>query len=100
VGVLLWLGTCITMAFTVVDANSIYIPGTQYCTLSITGPSLLANSVVFVTFDTFVFLAISYKIASSHSDAEAKITWRTVASGKALPRLSRTVLRGGQQYYL
>jgi hypothetical protein len=100
IGILLWLGTCITMAFIVVDAKSIHIPGTNYCAYSVAGRSLLANGVVFLAFDTFVFIAISYKIASSHSDAEVGITWRTVVSGKALPKLSRAVLQGGQQYYL
>jgi hypothetical protein len=88
------------MAITVVDTRSMHIPGTQYCTFTVVGKSLLTNGIVFVTFDTFVFLAISYKIASSHSDAEAGITWAAAVSGKALPRLSRSVLQGGQQYYL
>lgn len=99
VGILLWLGTCITMALTVVETKSIHIPGTQYCTYVIVGPSLLANGVVFVAFDTFAFIAVSYKVATSHSETENGITWKTL-SGKALPRLSRAVLRGGQQYYL
>jgi EamA domain-containing membrane protein RarD len=98
--ILLWLGTCSTTAFTSFQAQSTRIPGTQICTYNIDHPALLANVAVFLGFDTFAFFAISYKIAASHLDSEAGITWGSAISGKALPRISQTILRGGQQYYL
>ncbi|KXN82660.1 hypothetical protein AN958_02337 [Leucoagaricus sp. SymC.cos] len=102
IAILLWIGTVITMAFTVVDAKSLHIPGTRYCVYAVIDRPLLANGVVFLVFDTFVFLATSYKIASSHLYAEdgAPARLEAAISGKALPRLSRAVLRGGQEYYL
>lgn len=103
IAVLLWMGTCITMAFTVVDAKTTHVPGTKYCAYTVANETLLANGVVFLGFDTFVFLAISHKIASSHLDVdvvERGIKWRTVLWGRTLPRLSRVVIRGGQKYYL
>ncbi|KAL9709645.1 hypothetical protein Ac2012v2_007384 [Leucoagaricus gongylophorus] len=103
IAVLLWIGTCITMAFTVVDAKTTHVPGTKYCAYTVANETLLANGVVFLGFDTLVFLAISHKIASSHLDVdvvERGIKWRTVLWGRTLPRLSRVVIRGGQKYYL
>lgn len=53
-------------------------------------------------FDTAILLATSYKIASvQRSQPMTKwVPWYAFISGRTLPRLSRTVLRGGQQYYL
>jgi hypothetical protein len=100
VAILLWLGVCVTMAFTVVDSTSMHIPGTQYCIYSVVDRSLIANGAAFVAFDTFVLAAISYKIAACHSSSETGITWGTAVSGKTLSRVSKAILRGGQQYYL
>ncbi|KAF5354059.1 hypothetical protein D9756_006975 [Leucocoprinus leucothites] len=100
IAIVLWIGTCVTMALTVVDARSAHIPGTQYCAYMVVNRSLLANGIVFVGFDTFAFLAITYKIGFCHLDVESGAGWTAAISGKALPRISRAVLRGGQQYYL
>jgi hypothetical protein len=50
-------------------------------------------------FDTLVFLAVTYKILVSHRTSTPR-TWRAFCCGEALPRLSRAVLQGGQQYYM
>ena len=51
--------------------------------------------------DTLVFLAISYRLAS---DAATQKTWRSwvqsVVKGKGLYSISRSLLQGGQMYYL
>ncbi|KAF9241309.1 hypothetical protein BU15DRAFT_60936 [Melanogaster broomeanus] len=52
-----------------------------------------------VIFDALVFLAITYKILMSHR-ASTPRTWKTFWCGEALPRFSRAVLHGGQQYYM
>jgi hypothetical protein len=80
--------------------HAVHIPGTKYCIDSQPEHYVIAGGIFPVIFDTFVFLAISYKIASSHSTLDAKVSCKTVVSGKALPRLSRAILQGGQQYYL
>ncbi len=77
-----------------------HIPGTQYCIDSEPEHYVIAGGFIPVVFDTFVFLAISYKIGTTHSTRDVKVSWSTLVSGKALPRLSRAVLQGGQQYYL
>jgi hypothetical protein len=100
VACILWLGTSATMSMTVFAAQSAHVPGTEYCAYSVVSDYLAAAGFVFFCFDSFVFLAISYKIATTHSDEDAGITWEAAVSGRALPRISRSVLQGGQQYYL
>lgn len=51
-------------------------------------------------FDTLVFGFISYRLATRHANDRDHSHWRTFFSGKALPRLSKAMLQGGQQYYL
>ncbi|KAF9231813.1 hypothetical protein BU15DRAFT_81964 [Melanogaster broomeanus] len=54
-----------------------------------------------VIFDALVFLAITYKILTGMSwhHTSTSRTWKAFWCGEALPRLSRAVLQGGQQYY-
>jgi len=90
---LLWVG--------VYGVRGSHIPGNSHCTDSRTGRYVLAGAFGPIFFDTLVFLAISFKVArSSNTTQDARVSWDTLASGKALPRLSRAVLQGGQQYYL
>jgi hypothetical protein len=100
----LWLAECAVMATLGITATTFtHVPGTQYCTSSSVERPLAAGGFVWLFFDTCVFLAISYRIASSPHfviDADARLSWGTLISGKALPSLSRAVLQGGQQYYL
>jgi len=51
-------------------------------------------------FDTMVYIFITTRLISTRNQNEKKVTWKTIFSGKSLPRLSRAVMRGGQQYYL
>ncbi|EKM82278.1 hypothetical protein AGABI1DRAFT_124762 [Agaricus bisporus var. burnettii JB137-S8] len=53
-----------------------------------------------IAYDSSVFLAISYKIGLAHIVIDREMGWRRFITGKALPRLSQAVLRGGQQYFL
>ncbi|KAF9443724.1 hypothetical protein P691DRAFT_797122 [Macrolepiota fuliginosa MF-IS2] len=98
---ILWLIYC-GLDFTVpIGVRGSHIPGTRYCLDSENGTYLLAGAFAPIVFDTSVFLAISFKVArSSHTTQDTRVTWDTLVSGKALPRLSRAVLQGGQQYYL
>lgn len=89
------------LEFTVpIGVRASHIPGTKYCIDSEPKHYVIAGGIIPVIFDTFVFLAISYKIGTSHSAQDARVSWSTLVSGKALPRLSRAILQGGQQYYL
>lgn len=53
-----------------------------------------------LAFDSLVFFVTSYGIAHSQSADEGGSLLAKIASTSALPRLSRAVLQGGQQYYL
>lgn len=77
-----------------------HIPGTRYSQDTYIKPYVAITGSIILLFDTSVFLAISYKIATDHGVLDDRIRWDTLVSGKALPRLSRAILRGGQQYYL
>lgn len=77
-----------------------YIPNTQQFKDSGIQPLLSLAILVAVTYDSSVFLAISYKIGIAHVIIDREMGWRRFISGRALPRLSQAVLRGGQQYYL
>lgn len=81
-----------------------HISGTKYCGTS--RVELYAMITYFMPgfFDTVVFLAISYKIAyqdhQHRSDEDGNLRITRLFSSKALPRMSRALLQGGQQYYL
>ncbi|KAF8904736.1 hypothetical protein CPB84DRAFT_1895902 [Gymnopilus junonius] len=53
-----------------------------------------------LVYDSFVFLAISIKVATMQGVSGEVITWRALASRKSSSRLIRALLQGGQQYYL
>ena len=52
--------------------------------------------------DTMVFLAITYRLAADSANADG--TWRSrvqsVVTGKGLYRVSSSLMRSGQLYYL
>lgn len=75
------------------------IPGTHYY-LDAGIPSYVAVSFfTMLLFDTSVFVAVSYKIMSAYN-VNSQVPWYALISGRTLPRLSRAIFRGGQQYYL
>lgn len=96
----LYIAAVGVMTVVVYGAHAVHIPGTGYCIYSKVEQYMGASAFMASFFDTSVFIGISYKIASSHSDLDVGVSWDTLVSGRALPRLSRAVLQGGQQYYL
>jgi hypothetical protein len=84
----------------VLGVRAFHARDTLHCLDAQPDPYVIAGGLAPVVFDTLVFLAISYKMVATHSTLDAKVSWRTLISGKALPRLSRAILQGGQQYYL
>lgn len=77
-----------------------FIPGTHYYSDTDIKPYVGFSGILLLIFDTSVFLAISIKVATSHNSTDERVKWNTIVSGRALPRLSRAILQGGQQYYL
>ncbi|KAF9442417.1 hypothetical protein P691DRAFT_765241 [Macrolepiota fuliginosa MF-IS2] len=96
---ILWFAISVNTITAVVGVRAEHIEGTSYCVIYKVKGYAAVNQFLPAVFDTLVFLAISYKIISSRSALDSKINWRTIVTGKALPRLSRALLHGGQQYY-
>jgi len=73
---------------------------TGYCING--GVAHYVSATVFMTlaYDTMVFLAISYKVATEHGKPGRPVNLKSLITGEAFPRLSRAILQGGQQYYL
>jgi len=98
---LLWLATF--------GASLVVLPGplndyselanTKHCVAHEMKSYVSTAFVVPVIFDALVFLAITYKIHMIHGTSKPR-SWKALVCGDALPRLSRAVLQGGQQYYL
>lgn len=101
-------------AFTVlwiaaVGASTVVLPGplhdyyqianTQHCINVKIKSYVSAGFIVPVVFDVLVFFAISYKILMFHRTTKPTI-WKAFCFVEALPRISRAVLQGGQQYYM
>lgn len=95
----LWLASIACEVSIFVGIAPSNIPGTRYFKATGAKPTFTISMYGGVTFDTSVFLAISYKIASNFTAGE-RFRWSAIVSGRALPRLSRAILHGGQQYYL
>ncbi|EKM78885.1 hypothetical protein AGABI1DRAFT_129159 [Agaricus bisporus var. burnettii JB137-S8] len=117
----LWLVCFACEVFILIEISPSNIPGTNRFQDTGAKPTFTISIYGVVVFDTCVFLAISYKLAKTFvgqrrvinagrgedgSDIATPATmttwawWSTAISGKALPRLSRAILQGGQQYYL
>ncbi|KZP03556.1 hypothetical protein FIBSPDRAFT_467305 [Athelia psychrophila] len=98
---LLVVTTSIAVGFAALEVHGTErIPHTPYCT----NPTIKYNSIaVAMTFvhDTMVFLAISCRLAA---DAVTAGDWRSrvlsIVTGKGLFSLSRSLMKGGQLYYL
>ncbi|KZP11882.1 hypothetical protein FIBSPDRAFT_1050419 [Athelia psychrophila] len=76
------------------------IPHTAHCTNTIGKYNFIPVTMTFVH-DTMVFLAISYRLAAG---AVTAADWRSrvlsIVTGKGLFSLSRSLMKGGQLYYL
>lgn len=84
----------------IVGIKPSYIPGTRYFKDLGLRPTTALTMVIAILYESSIFLAISYRMALMHPVLDSKVGWGAFVFGKALPRLSRAVLHGGQQYYL
>ncbi|KIM58882.1 hypothetical protein SCLCIDRAFT_1049585 [Scleroderma citrinum Foug A] len=88
----------LSLVFTGFRANE--IADTRHCMNDSQNKWEAAAMLMPLFFDTMVYIFITIRLISTRNPNEKKITWKTVFSGKSLPRMSRAVMRGGQQYYL
>ena len=80
------------------------LPGELYCVSLATFPAYAGSAIIIpAVYDTLVFFAVSYRLYPTQ-EASDYTTWKQriglFFTGKGLPRLSKALLQGGQQYYL
>jgi hypothetical protein len=97
---LLWLAVLVTQFFIPFHLVTLYFGPGQGCYITKVGyaatPFLLRSA-----FDTLVFVAISFRIASHSVVGDAfSGCMKSLFRGEGLPNLSRCIIRGGQLYYL
>ena len=85
-----------------VSAN--LLPHETFCADVKPYPSYAGAAIIIpAIFDTLVFLAISYRLFPDY-EVDLSTSWkdriRLFLTGRGLPRLSKALLQGGQQYYL
>ncbi|KZP13608.1 hypothetical protein FIBSPDRAFT_1049307 [Athelia psychrophila] len=77
------------------------LTATQHCKTAQNPHTTGYPSTSSFVFDTFIFIAISYRLAA---DAATEQSWRarlqSVVTGKGLLRISRALMASGQLYYL
>ncbi|XP_006457720.1 hypothetical protein AGABI2DRAFT_114765 [Agaricus bisporus var. bisporus H97] len=95
-----WMVSLSSEILLLFSIKPVYIPNTQQFKDAGVQPLMCLTIVTAIAFDSSVFLAISYKIGIAHIVIDREMGWKRFITGKALPRLSQAVLRGGQQYYL
>ncbi|KAG6876101.1 hypothetical protein C0993_005543 [Termitomyces sp. T159_Od127] len=98
---LLWLVVLGSSATAANVASALHIGPTNYCA----NPELkfyaIAAPMAFAINDTFVFLAISWRLLSGGTFGSGqKSTIKSVMLGEYLPAFSRALLQDGQVYYL
>ncbi|KZP29393.1 hypothetical protein FIBSPDRAFT_946688 [Athelia psychrophila] len=82
------------------DIHIEYIPGTKLCGSNL-NDKLYGLSIANATYDTLVFLAISYRLAA---DGATEDSWRarlqSIVKTRGLYCVSSSLMRSGQLYYL
>jgi hypothetical protein len=98
---LLWLmmcGLCFIVPF---GTKAMHIGPTQFCIIIRVEHYVVIPLLVQIVYDTLVFLAISLRILSfSFMGDTFGARMRSFLRGDGLPSLSKSLLYGGQLYYL
>ena len=80
------------------------LPHETFCLTTGDYPAYAGSAIIIpAVYDTLIFLAISYRLYPTY-EVGRDTTWRERVelffTGQGLPRLSKALLQGGQQYYL
>ncbi|RDB27994.1 hypothetical protein Hypma_002096 [Hypsizygus marmoreus] len=98
---LLWLGVLGGSLTVATVGNAIHLGPTDYCKATAIKLYASAAPITFAVNDTFVFLAISWRLLmNAPLDPDHKAGFNHVVLGKYLPAFSRALLQDGQVYYL
>ncbi|KAG6913860.1 hypothetical protein DXG01_003806 [Tephrocybe rancida] len=96
----LWLsvlGTSLTVA---PAANAVHIGPTNYCSATKFRQYASSAPITFAINDTFVFVAISWRLLFNATRERAELGLKSMVFGEYLPAFSRALLQDGQVYYL
>lgn len=97
----MWFGVLAGSLTVTQGVHGIPVTGTQYCT---TGPyeDYVASATILpLVHDTLIFFAISWRLMiNSHVDYTLHNRYRVMVFGDYLPAFSKSLLQGGQAYYL
>ncbi|KAF5381349.1 hypothetical protein D9615_008347 [Tricholomella constricta] len=98
----LWLGVLGGSLTVATVGNAVHLGPTKYCRATKLKPYASAAPITFAAHDTFVFLAISWRLLqNSMSDPHrSNLSLRSMVLGHSLPAFSRALLQDGQVYYL
>jgi hypothetical protein len=98
---ILWLAIVAGSLTAAAVGGSLIIGPTEYCLPKELGSVVSAAPLAVTVFDTFVFLAISYRLLiDAWNQPGDGVPLRELLSGKTLPRIPRVMLQDGQVYYL
>jgi len=98
---LLWLaifGSLFSIPF---DTTATHIGPTKRCIIITVNYHSVIPLILQSAFDTFIFIAISFRIASYSMVGDTFVARiKSLFRGRGLPHLSRSIIQGGQLYYL
>ncbi|KAG5652375.1 hypothetical protein H0H81_005237 [Sphagnurus paluster] len=95
----LWLGVVGGSISVTTAGRVVHLEPTQHCEEAALKPSAIAAPIMLAVNDTFVFLAISWRLLSGFR-LRRKKNLLGMLLGNYLSNLSRALLRDGQFYYL
>ncbi|EGN93363.1 hypothetical protein SERLA73DRAFT_189575 [Serpula lacrymans var. lacrymans S7.3] len=100
-GFILWLSVLASSLSIITAVHAITIGPTSYCTAESLKSYAGAAPITVLVHDTFVFMAISWRLLWTTSTHTGFKGWaRAFVSGGYLPALSKSLLQDGQMYYL
>lgn len=92
------MAACVTV---IVGVDGVNIGPTQYCIDGEVEAYVTAATIIPLVNDTFVFLAISWRLFSnSYARPTFKDGLRVLIFGDYMPMFSKAMLHDGQAYYL
>ncbi|KAH7888390.1 hypothetical protein F5I97DRAFT_1803192 [Phlebopus sp. FC_14] len=96
----LWIANVIIGCIMPMGTTASEIANTKHCIVTGEPSYIAAGCISSLVYDSLVFLAVSYKVNTSYSLDRNPLNWKTFFSRPRSPRLSKSIMQGGQQYYL
>ncbi|KDR70210.1 hypothetical protein GALMADRAFT_103363 [Galerina marginata CBS 339.88] len=99
---ILWLATVAMSSLFFKIFSAAHVGPTQFCLESVNQKFLAPPAIVFLTNDTLIYAAITYRIYQMFLERDASLSEKVklVVFGKSLPLLSKVILLDSQLYFL